>query len=108
LGKALLLNLFVILPIFLEMREKRTEVRVNVMARVVVVWLDEAGTEHMSQGKLEDLSDGGLSIRVNEPIEVGSMLEARTPLGNFSGAVVRSRQQGQAYILGIKRGASQK
>jgi PilZ domain-containing protein len=96
------------LPIFLEMREKRSEVRVNVMARVVVVWMDETGTEHISQGKLEDLSDGGISIRVNEQIDVGSNLTARTPLGNFSGTVVRSRQQGQEYVLGIKRDAPQR
>jgi hypothetical protein len=92
----------------MEMREKRTEIRVNVMARVVVAWMDETGTQHISQGKLEDMSDGGLSIRVNEPINEGSELTARTPLGNFSGTVVRSRQQGQEYVLGIKRDAPQK
>jgi hypothetical protein len=102
----MLLNYFGNLPILIVMREKRTEVRVNKMARAVVVWMDEDGNQHISQGKLEDFSNGGMSIRVNEQIDVGSKLTAQTPFGNFMGTVVRSRQQGKECVLGIKRDAS--
>ena len=55
------------------------------MARIEAVWQDETGTSRVSRGKLKDLSDGGLSIRIPDPILVGSKLIVRMPLGNFSG-----------------------
>jgi hypothetical protein len=78
------------------------------MARIEAVWQDEAGTSQISRGKLEDLSDGGLSIRVNEPIGIGSKLIVRTHRGNFPGTVVQCRQYGRDFVLGIKRDAAQK
>jgi hypothetical protein len=77
-------------------------------ARVEAVWQNETGTSCVSRGKLEDLSDGGLSIRIPDPILVGSKLIARMPLGNFSGTVVQSRRFGQDYVLGVRRDVQQK
>lgn len=88
------------------MREKRSEHRVYKMARVEVVWMDETGIQHISQGKLEDLSEGGMCIRVNDQIDAGSTLIARTPFGDFSGTVVNTHQQGGSCVLGIKRDAA--
>jgi hypothetical protein len=65
-------------------------------------WIDD-GTQRISQGKLEDLSDGGMSVRVDDPIRRGSKRIARTSQGDFPGTVLRSRQQGQERALGIKR-----
>jgi hypothetical protein len=73
------------------------------MARIEALWEDQTGTSHISPGKLEDLSDGGLCIRVNEAISVGSKLIVRWHRGDFSGTVVQSRRQGQDYVLGIQR-----
>ena len=78
------------------------------MARIEALWQDEAGTQHSSPGKLEDLSDGGLSIRINDPIGVGAKLIVQTHRGNFTGTVVQSRQHGRDFVLGIKRDAAQK
>jgi hypothetical protein len=73
------------------------------MLRIVVVWTDEDGTEQTVDGKLEDLSDGGMSIQVNAIIPTATRLIARTPLGYFPGTVVRSRRVGQGCVLGVKR-----
>jgi len=78
------------------------------MARIEALWQDEAGASQISRGKLEDLSDGGLSIRVNEPIGIGSKLIVRMPRGDFPGTVVQFRQYGRDFVLGIKRDAAQK
>ena len=78
------------------------------MARVDALWKDEAGKSRISRGRLEDSSDGGLGIRVNDPIPVGSKLVVQWRQENISGTVVQSRQIGQNYILGIKRDAAQK
>ncbi len=78
------------------------------MVRIDALWQDEAGTPHISPGKLEDLSDGGLCIRVGSPIRIGSKLVVQWHRGDFAGTVVQCRQQGQDYVLGIKRDAAQK
>ena len=91
-----------------SVHEKRSEPRVNMMARIEALWDDEAGTQHISPGKLEDLSDGGLCVRVSEPIKVGSKLIVQWPRGKYSGTVVQCRQHGRDFVLGIKRDAAQK
>lgn len=78
------------------------------MTRVEAVWRDESGTSRVSEGKLEDFSDGGLSIRIYDQIDVGAKLIVRMPLGNSPGTVVQCRRQGQEFVLGIKRDAAQK
>ena len=77
------------------------------MSRIDALWIDEAGTSHTSRGKLEDLSDAGLGIRVNDPIHVGTKLVVRWRQENISGTVVQCRQIGQNYLLGIKKDAAQ-
>jgi|HubBroStandDraft_6_1064221.scaffolds.fasta_scaffold113328_2 hypothetical protein len=73
------------------------------MARIEALWEDQAGTSHISPGKLEDLSDGGLCIRINEAIGIGCKLIVRWHRGDFSGTVVQCRREGQNYVLGIQR-----
>jgi hypothetical protein len=77
------------------------------MARIEALWEDEAGNQRSSPGKLEDISNGGLSIRVKDPIGVGSKLIVRSHIGNFPGTVVQCRPDGRDYALGIKRDAAQ-
>jgi PilZ domain len=89
------------------MQEKRAEPRVNIMARIQALWEDEAGTQHTAPGKLEDMSDGGLCIRVSDPIRVGSKLIVQWHRGNLSGTVVQCRPQGQEFLLGIQRDRTQ-
>jgi hypothetical protein len=88
------------------MDEQRSEPRVSLMARVEAVWQDGAGKSRTSRGRLEDSSNGGLCIRVNDPIPVGAKLVIRWRDDNIPGTVVQSRQIGQNYILGIKRDAA--
>ncbi len=77
------------------------------MARIEALWEDEAGTQRTSPGKLEDMSNGGLSIRVKDPIGLGSKLIIRSHIGNFPGTVIQCRQDGREYVLGIKRDAAE-
>ncbi len=78
------------------------------MARIEALWKDDAGIQQVTRGKLEDLSDGGLCIRIKDPISVGSKLIVRWQSGEYSGTVVQSRQLGHEYVLGIKRDAPPK
>jgi len=77
------------------------------MSRIDAQWVDEAGKSRVSRRKLEDLSESGLGIRVNDPIRVGMKLVVRWREENIPGTVVQCRQIGQNYLLGIKRDAAQ-
>jgi PilZ domain-containing protein len=78
------------------------------MARIEARWEDDTGTSHVSPGKLEDMSEGGLGIRVNDPIRVGSKVVVQWRQESISGTVVQCRQIGQNYLLGMKRDAVKK
>jgi hypothetical protein len=91
------------------MMERRSEPRTIRMARIEVLWEDESGTPHISHGKLEDLSPGGLSMRIDESILVGAKLIVRSHLGNFPCTVMHCHQDERDYssftakwVVGVK------
>ena len=85
------------------MPENRTEPRISTNEPIVAWWVDEAGTRRFSHGKLEDISNSGLRFRSREPIPTGTKLLLRTPIGEYVGIIVRSHQDGDECILGIKK-----
>jgi hypothetical protein len=88
----------------LVMANARREPRERADTRIVAHWEDQAGVRRISHGRLENMSGSGLCIRVNDPIGVGSKLDVHTPkFGNFSCIVVRAYQDGEGYVLGLKK-----
>jgi hypothetical protein len=85
------------------MREKRAERRVGILARVEVLWEDEAGTPRVAPAKLDDNSRGGASIRIKEQFSVGSKLTIQRDTEQFSGTVTYCHRHGLEYVLGIQR-----
>src|SRR5258708_39920444 len=85
------------------MSEKRAERRIPVLARVEALWEDETRTPRVAPATIEDRSRGGGSIRIDNPISVGSKLTIKRHREQFSGTVTNSRQDKTAYILGIRR-----
>ncbi len=75
------------------------------IVRIVARWVGQTGNPRMSHWQLENMSNGGLGIRVVEPIGAGTKLDVRTHMGNFAGTVLRSRKDGEEYVLGIQRDA---
>jgi len=73
------------------------------MVRVEVLWEDETGTPHVVPAKLEDKSRSGASLRIKEPITVGTKLVVQSPYGQFSGVVTYCNRSGENYVLGILR-----
>jgi PilZ domain len=78
------------------------------MAQIEARWEDDAGISPICRGKLEDVSAGGLGLRITEPIRVGAKLVVLWRQENISGTVVHCRQIGQNHMLGIERDAVQK
>jgi len=90
------------------MSEKRTELRIPLMARVDVLWSDEDGTPRVAPATLEDRSDSGASIRLKNPIRVGSHITVKWGSEQASGTVTNCRRVKADYVIGVKREAAYK
>ncbi len=73
------------------------------MVRVETMWQDETGTLRVAPGVIEDRSRGGVSVRVKEPVSIGSNLEIKSQNEQFTGVVKNCRRDGRGYVLGIQR-----
>ena len=85
------------------MKEKRTEVRIPLMALVDVLWTDGVGSPRVSPAKLEDKSPSGLSVRMKEPVGDGSHVTVRWGTEQVQGIVTHCRRQKDQFIVGVKR-----
>ena len=83
--------------------EKRTELRIPLMARVDVLWGDEDGTPRVAPATLEDRSHGGMSMRMKNAIGVGSHITVKWGNEQVSGTVTNCRREKADYVLGVKR-----
>jgi hypothetical protein len=90
------------------MSEKRAELRTPLMARVDVLWTDEGGTPRVAPATLEDKSDSGASVRLKNPIRVGSQISVKWGSEQASGTVTNCRREKGDYIIGVKREAWRK
>jgi hypothetical protein len=77
------------------------------MARIEVLWGDKDGAPRIAPAKLEDKSRGGASIRVKNPIGVGTHVTVQWQNGHFSGTVTYCNPRGDEYVLGIHRDPAQ-
>ena len=89
------------------MSEKRTEIRIPLMARVDVLWGDEDGTPRVAPAILDDMSPGGVSVRMKGPIRVGSKVTIKWGSQQVSGTVTNSRREKAEYVLGVQRDSDQ-
>jgi hypothetical protein len=85
--------------------EKRTELRIPLMARVDALWGDEDGTPRVAPGTLEDMSHGSMSVCMEVPIGVGSHLTIKWGNEQISGSITNCRLEKANYVLGVKRNA---
>ena len=87
------------------MGEKRTELRIPLMARVDVLWTDWEKNPRVAPATLEDKSDGGYSVRLKESIPVGTHVTVKRGSEQFSGAVAYCRREKANFVVGVKREA---
>ena len=84
---------------------RRKNPRAFVMAKVEALWVDETGNPRIAPATVEDRSRGGVSIRINTPVSVGTKLTIKWQSEQFSGTVTHSRREKADYLLGIQRDA---
>ena len=82
----------------------RKHPRKALAARAQVVWTDSEGLRR-SNAMLEDISLGGVSLRIGTSFGVGSRLEVSWFREQFSGTVRHCRPSGSDYVLGIEKDA---
>jgi hypothetical protein len=82
--------------------EKRIEKRIPLMARVDVLWMDADMTPRVSPATLEDRSQGGVSIRMRNSIEVASHVTIKSGTLQISGIVTNCRRQKIEFVVGVR------
>jgi hypothetical protein len=88
--------------------EKRSELRIPLMARVDVLWEDEDGAPPVAPATLDDKSAGGVSVRMKVPIGDGSKITIRRGSEQFSGSVTNCGREKGDYVVGVKRDAGER
>jgi hypothetical protein len=86
-----------------HMGEKRAELRLAVMVPVEASWQDESGTSHTVLGILDNMSRNGVSVRISEPVAIGSRLQILAPGEEFSAIVVHCHLYRKEFLLGLRR-----
>lgn len=84
------------------MAEARREPRKAYLAAVKVLWEDPVGEWNASSATIEDLSEGGVSIRIPQLISVGLALQVKWRDRHLFGVVRNSRREGRHFLLGIQ------
>jgi len=72
------------------------------MARVDILWGDTDGTPRVTPATLEDKSHSGVSVRLKDPIQIGSHIAVRWGSEQVSGTVTNCRREKSGFILGVK------
>lgn len=89
------------------MDEKRTELRIPLMARVDVLWGDDDGTPRIAPATLEDRSRGGLKVRMTTAVRMGCHVTVKWGSEQVSGKVTNCRRERGKYVIGVRLGADE-
>jgi len=87
--------------------EKRSEPRIPLMARIDVLWADDGGVPRVAPASLEDRSHGGVSVRMQSAISVGSHVTIKWGDQEFTGVVTNCRREKHSHMIGVRRGAGE-
>ena len=82
----------------------RRHARVAVDSPVQALWRDRSGSDNAVNGRVVDVSELGIRIRVPAPIDKGAYVSfnaSKVPL-HGTGSVKSCKQQGLAYLVGIE------
>ncbi len=72
------------------------------MARVDVLWMDVELTPRVSPATLEDRSQGGVSVRMKDKIEIAAHITIKSGTLQISGMVTNCRREKSGFIVGVK------
>jgi hypothetical protein len=90
-------------------QSRRAHDRKVLIARVEARWEDQAGVPCISWGVIEDISSGGIAIRLRQAVPAGRKIGIKWPREQFSGIVkycCRAADRSGAgldYVIGIQR-----
>jgi hypothetical protein len=73
------------------------------MILVEASWEDQSGTMQNTRARIENKSSGGVCIRVNKRIAVGTRLRIEGQWEKFSGEARYCRRDGREYLVGIQK-----
>ncbi len=65
-------------------------------------WKDYSGVARKDVGNLDDISPGGACLRVDEPIEEGTVLTIIHPKGRYEGRIRYCIHEATGYYIGVE------
>jgi hypothetical protein len=83
--------------------QQRTETRRAIAARVQTSWKNSRGIPMGAQAMLEDVSPGGMSLRIGYPVEAGTRIEVLWKGARVAGTVTYCKRLDDEFILGMCR-----
>ena len=72
------------------------------MARVDILWMDDALTPRVTPAILEDRSQGGVSLRTKNSISLGTHITIKSGSLQYSGIVTNTRRDKGGFMIGVK------
>lgn len=65
-------------------------------------WKDAGGAIHKEYACLEDISEGGLCLKLDRHLDSGTWVSILYPKGRFEGRIKYCKAEGDGYLLGIE------
>jgi hypothetical protein len=86
------------------MGDLRQTGRFQYTGKVLLSWMDRDGTSRSLSGECIDISEGGIRVRLRNPLDVRTYVSIKCPAANLHGsASVRSCvRERMAYIAGLQ------
>jgi hypothetical protein len=72
------------------------------VTRVKVLWEDETGASLSDPALVEDRSSGGVGVRLDRPIPVGTNVKINLFQQEYTGIVRHCHAEGRAYVAGVQ------
>ncbi len=85
-----------------RMRGRRKNPRHLCTDLLKIRWRDESGAARKEYATLEDISEGGLCLRMDSPVAPGVELTVYYPKGKYEGRVKYCQEEGESHVLGIE------
>ena len=65
-------------------------------------WKDKYGVSHRAYAALEDISEGGICLQMENEIATGTQIAILYPRGRFEGVVKHCRADAGYHLLGVQ------
>lgn len=82
--------------------DRRYDLRAPLADTISLSWTDRAGQKQHSPADLADISRSGASVRLKQPVKVGTILSLDYQDQQYAGKVTYCKSETSGFVLGIE------